>query len=262
MALPGEPRIVSRARRSYYTFPALESEGFLVAFTTRTGGSSPAPFASLNLGFGVGDDASGVLRNRELAAADLGIDPGRLVGAEQVHGADLAWVGEPDAGRGARSRHDAVAGRDGLLSDAAELPLILLFADCVPLVLINLARRRLAAVHAGRRGIELGIVRRAAGALTGVDAAVIGPAIGGCCYEVERDMARKLDEHAALSGMEGFALLDLPSIVKRELIAQGVSSETIHRVDRCTACHKEEFYSYRAQGGRTGRHALIASRLW
>jgi YfiH family protein len=163
--------------------------------TTRAGGVSGGPYASLNLGLHVGDDHAAVLENRARAAALVGLGPGDLVFARQVHGREVAVVGPRDRGRGAGSEDDALDGVDALVTSTPGVGLAVLAADCVPIVLYDPVAHVLGCVHAGWRGT----VARAAAA--GVEAmaavgtwpgdvlAAVGPAIEPDRYQVGPEVA-------------------------------------------------------------------------
>lgn len=172
------------------SWPALDALGVTALVTTRHGGVSTGPFATLNLGLHVGDRAGDVLENRRRAAAAAGADLDELVVAEQVHGSAVAVVGPADRGRGARELGDAVPGADALVTAAAGPVLVTLVADCVPIVLVDPSAGVLATVHAGWRGT----VARAAAATVRAMAALgadpasmvagLGPAVAPHAYEV------------------------------------------------------------------------------
>ena len=124
--------------------------GVTHAFTTRRGGVSDGPFATLNLGRGAGDDPACVAENRRRALAALGVDLAGHVEATQVHGTAVAVVTRADAGT-------AVEGADGLLTADAAVTLAVHAADCVPILLWDPRRGAVGAVHAGWRGTAAGI---------------------------------------------------------------------------------------------------------
>jgi len=165
---------------------------YRVAFTTRSGGVSSGPFASLNLG-SRDDDAGAIAENRRLACASLGLDPARLALNRQVHGATVN-----------RAR-PGVSGElgDGLWTDEPELPLLALAADCVPIAIaVTRGRPALAVVHAGWRGLAAGVVEAAVAALgAGQAAAMVGPAIGPCCYEVGEEVSARFDADLTRAGV-------------------------------------------------------------
>ncbi|MGH2691925.1 MAG: peptidoglycan editing factor PgeF [Actinomycetota bacterium] len=233
----------------------LEDRGFLVAFTERTGGLSPAPFSSLNLGAETGDDPDLVGENRRRLGEALGIQG--IVSARQVHGTRLEPV---ERATGSGPRNEA----DGLTTRARGVPLAVMVGDCVPLALASGPEQALATVHIGWRGLAAGIVQKAVGSFSEPSRimASIGPSIGPCHYEVGREVLDSVRE-----GTQGLAVvvesrsrprLDLARTVEAALRRCGVAH--IDRADECTACEPTRFFSHR-RDGRTGRQALVAMRL-
>ncbi len=146
---------------------------YTVAFTTRLGGVSEGPYASLNLG-ARGDDPARVAENRRIACAALGLDPARLAVNRQRHSQAVR--------RAVPGVQDAPG--DGLWSDEPGQPMLALAADCLPIAIAALdGPPRLSVLHAGWRGLAGGVVEAGVRALgAGAKAAVVGPAIGPCCY--------------------------------------------------------------------------------
>ncbi len=254
-----------------WTDPGLrEQHGIVVAFSERRGGVSDGPYATLNLAAHVGDDARDVDANRERLLRALGLWHARdaLTCAEQVHGASVGIVAEAEAGAGARAGavgRPSVPGVDALVTARADTPLMLLFADCVPVILVRTDTPAIAVVHAGWRGALSGIVGAAARALSGGDAAAavsayIGPHIGVCCYEVGDEVLSQFrDKFVTLSAASG--RLDLGAAVAEDLVRAGVSMERQSHLGLCTADNTDTFYSYRAEGRLTGRHCAVAAIL-
>lgn len=168
----------------------LAHAGVDAVVTTRHGGVSTGPHESLNLAFHVGDDPGHVLENRRRAAAAIGLAIDDLVVGRQTHGTAVAVVGRDDRGRGARSEADAIPGVDALVTTEPGVGLLLMVADCVPIVLVDPDARVLATVHAGWRGTVAGIVPAALDAMVAAGAdrarvvAGVGPAIPGDRYQV------------------------------------------------------------------------------
>ena len=150
---------------SLHHWPEAAELGAAVAVTTRHGGLSVSPYASLNLGLHVGDVPDRVIANRERAARAFGVDLGALVFAHQVHGAGVTVVGAADRGRGAYRLDEAVAATDILVTTEPATVMVILVADCAPIALIDPEARVLAAVHAGWRGTAAGAVGRALDAM-------------------------------------------------------------------------------------------------
>jgi YfiH family protein len=248
----------------------LESDGFLFAFTERTGGVSTGPFASLNLGLRTGEEPAAALANRRQLCEVLGIPSFACV--RQVHGARIARVGPKRAGAGFEDPADAVADADAMITSSRGIAMAVLTADCVPIAIADPATGRFAVVHAGWRGIAAGMLTAAVAAVRGANlhAAVrggelhsaVGPAVGVDHYEVGEDVAFAVSaaspDGAVTKKTGGRLLLDLPGTAVRILKAAGVSK--IDRAEECTACLPERFYSYR-RDGETGRQALVGMRL-
>ena len=221
-----------------------DEPGYVVAFTTRAGGVSSGVYESLNLTTGTGDEAALVEENRNIACAALGLDAERLAFNRQVHSPTV---------------HRAHAGKrgelgDGLWSDEPGLPLLAMSADCLPIVIARRdGRRALAVLHAGWRGLAEGVVAAGVAALgAGAKAAVIGPAIGPCCYEVGDEVATLFDADLTVERK-----LDLWSAAERALRGAGV--ETVERVDLCTRCHPELFFSHRRSGRARGVQGVLGA---
>lgn len=263
---------VERDGVAIHTAPAIfESAGIGIAFTERGGGASRPPYASLNLATHVGDDPRAVDANRDLVMGAIGIAPlrDRLTTAEQVHGTTVTEVTGALIGQGAfaASGPAPVAGTDVLWTQERGVPLLLLFADCVPVILARSSHPAVAVVHAGRRGVEAGIVTKAArilGSLPGPDdlVAFVGPHIGGCCYDVADEVARAFERrsHFDTSFVTITAAsprLDLGAVVADDLKRSGVPKERQWPLGICTAHNTDRFYSYRAEG-LTGRHGALA----
>ena len=225
-----------------------EIDGYQVAFTTRVGGVSEGPYASLNFGRKSGDDVERVDENRRIACEVLGADVEKLALNFQVHSARVVRA---EAGR--RGEH-----ADGLWTDEPGLPVLAMTADCLPIALArtNGAPPAVAVLHAGWRGLLDGVVAAGADALGGGElAAAIGPGIGPCCYEVGEEVAEPYRARFGDDVLHG-RNLDLWTSAERALREAGV--EHVHRVDRCTACEPETFFSHRRDRGVTGRQGVIA----
>ena len=221
---------------------------YTVAFTTRHGGMSEGPYASLNLGLKTDDEPGNVRANRALVLEQLGLDPARLALNVQQHGTDL---------------HRAVTGRtgepgDALWTDERGLPLLVLTADCLPIVLVRTGPEpAVAVVHAGWRGLLGGILDTAVATLGGEIAAAVGPAIGPCCYEVGEEVA---GPYRARFGADVVAArhLDLRAAAAAALAGAGV--EDVTHVARCTSCDPGRlFFSHRRDRGITGRQGVVAA---
>lgn len=236
-------------------------------FPTRAGGVSPAPWASLNAGTSTGDEPAAVRENlARLARAARCRGPIRLL--TQVHG-DLVVREGPE-------REGPPPEADGAWTGEAGVALGIRTADCLPVLLEDPVGRRVAAVHAGWRGVLAEIVVRAIDALVAEGSApgdlrvAVGPGIGPCCFEVGGDLPERFGQAfgagVVLAGAPGAqARLDLPAAVQVSLARRGVPVAQVEVLRHCTACDAR-FYSHRRDAGRTGRHcsfitAAFATRL-
>lgn len=222
--------------------------GARAAFSTRAGGVSSPPFASLNLGAFAGDEVGSVAENRRRLARALGVAEGRVAVGRQVHGTKLATHVEAP-----RASPFATLGRpipevDGHVTAEPGLVALVLVADCLPVALAG--PDGVAMLHCGWRGLAGGIIAKGVRAVGATDAA-IGPGVGPCCYEVGNEV---LELFAGLgSGVAAGRMLDLTEVARRLLLDAGV--ERIEVAGLCTRCEPERFFSHRRDGGRTGRQA-------
>jgi hypothetical protein len=211
---------------------------YVVAFSTRAGGVSEGPYASLNLGLLTDDRREHVEENRRRLSAEVGADPDLLALNRQVHGAEI---------------NRAVAGQrgvpgDGLWTDEPGVPMLKVTADCLPIALARTnGSPALCLVHAGWRGLSEGVVEAGVATLGGPVAAAVGPGIGPCCYEVGPEVA-------GLFGERG-RMLDLRAAAERALRRAGVTR--VEHVALCTSCDEARFFSHRRDGGITGRQGVI-----
>lgn len=240
---------------AYLRVPLLARSGIHAIFTTRLGGRSDPPYASLNLSYVSGDDPATVRANRARALQAIGGDASGWTGGRQVHGAGVRRVGAHDRGRGAADPDSTLPDTDALVTDEPGIPLAVLVADCVPLLLADPRARRIAVVHAGWRGLVSGVVENAAAAFDSPSrvVAIAGPSIGPCCYEVGADVARPAAERFG-AGVLRDGRLDLWTATAAALRAAGVGDATFAAL--CTRCEPHRFYSHRA--GDAGRQGLLA----
>jgi polyphenol oxidase len=247
---------ITRSGLTLGTFPALKAiaPGLEVFVTTRDGGTSRAPFDSLNLGGALGDPAARIRGNRKLLLEALDIAPRSLARTGQIHGTEIAVV----------TKGGHYPGFDGFATDTRDLALAISTADCYSVVIYSPPERALAALHVGRRGAEGGIVGRAVGVLRErfrIDPryaiAIVGPGICGACYTVSREDALRFPKE--VRRYEGGRWrLDLSAFIVRDLAARGVPRRHVFSSRLCTACNPSLFFSHRRDGGVTGRHWTLA----
>lgn len=234
------------------------------AVFTRRGGVSPEPWASLNLGSSVGDEKNRVHENSNRALDALKRDPASIFDVWQVHGTQVAFAESP---RNPDSPHHPA---DVILTDQPGVTLLMRFADCVPIMLHDPIRKVVGIAHAGWAGTVLGATRNAVAAMhhhygsNPVDIqAAIGPSIGPDHYEVGLDVVSQVQNSFGeatrdlLHDHNGHTFFDLWKANLMLLEQSGVHQIEVSGL--CTACHVEDWYSHRAEKGRTGRFgALIA----
>ncbi|MCR5757164.1 MAG: peptidoglycan editing factor PgeF [Selenomonas sp.] len=239
-------------------------------FSARLGGISVQPYKGLNMALHVGDEADIVWENRKRFFQALGLKAEKLVTPQQVHGAAIQRVTSADAGRGAKDYADAIADTDALITNEPGLPLMLCFADCVPVIFLDPEKKAVGIAHAGWKGTVAQIARdtvlrmQAEFASEPADIlAGIGPSIGPCCFAVGEDVAEKFRTvfssyaDGIIMQQAGQYYVNLWEANRQQLLAAGLAKEHIEMADTCTDCQHQWFYSYRADSGQTGRMAAI-----
>ena len=220
---------------------------YRIVFSTREGGVSDGAYASLNLGLLTDDRPESVEENRRRLCAAVGADTQKLALNRQVHGATV---------NRARAGSRGTPG-DALWTDEPGVPLLAMSADCLPIALVRVTgpEPALAVVHAGWRGLLDGVVPAAVQAVGGVVAAVVGPAIGRCCYEVREDVSRPIRAAFGFGLVRG-GHLDVRAAAERALLSAGCVR--VEHVEACTSCDADRFFSHRRDGAATGRQGVVA----
>lgn len=255
----------------YGIFPALFDAGIRHGISTRLGGTSKPPFEKLNLGLHTGDDSNKVVENRKRFAAAVGVDFNKVVTAEQVHGNHIAVVIHAHAGSGAVIYEQALSGVDALVTNCKGLPLMLFFADCVPVLIADPVHQAVGISHAGWKGTVAQIAAKTVAQMTTSFQTVpedclaaIGPSIGSCCYEVDErvitllktagdywpDLVKEQQENNRW-------MLNLWEANRRQLLVAGLKAGNIYTSQVCTSCNAELFFSHRAEQGFTGRIGAV-----
>lgn len=239
-------------------------DGVTFAFFERTGGVSEGCYASLNLGEDCGDDLERVRQNRSRAMDALGIlaYADNLVVPKQVHGDRVIVVGE--AGKGVKDAQWAAReGADAIVCVAPHVPVLLCFADCVPVVLT--VPGGFAVVHSGWKGTlarigakALQALVEAAGCMPSDVKCYVGPHIGANDYEVSQELANTFVREFGLGVCVGERSLDLAAAIRSSLREVGAREESMAVVMGSTASCVDRFFSYRASRGRCGRHGALA----
>jgi YfiH family protein len=235
--------------------------------STRTGGYSNSPYNSLNLALHVGDDPDKVLKNRRRLAEAIGIPLDQFTIARQVHSGTVTVVSEAMKGRGSTNQEDAVEATDAMVTDVPGICLIILVADCVPMLFFDPARNVIAAAHAGWRGTLQSIALHTVRAMekhfgcSPQDILVgMGPSIGPCCYEVGPEVIAQVkavlssyQHYIQRESKDGKGYLDLQRANRGQLVRAGIPRENIETANQCTCHNAHTFFSYRHQHGETGR---------
>lgn len=244
----------------YQSKQILEFPGVVHAVTTRHGGVSPAPFDSMNLSAHVGDDPAHVDENLNRLHRALGLERTATVDASQAQADRVARVT-------ANERGTRLKGIDGLITNERGVPLMLRFADCVPILLYDPGNHAIGIAHAGWRGSVSKVLtntvtamRDTFGTEPGALIACIGPSIGPCCYEIGADVRQKVeaafpDTYELLVHKNGSTHLNLWHTNAAQLHNLGVRQVEIAGV--CTADHTDDFYSWRREHANTGRFAAL-----
>lgn len=243
-----------------YRFEKLVSEPGLVHFvSSRRGGVSRPPYNELNFGLHVGDRDEDVLTNRHLLMEHLGIPLAWGVIAKQVHAGKVTVVTSSMKGSGTLSLDGAIGGSDALVTDEANVCLLVMQADCVPVILYDQVRSVVGIAHSGWKGTVAGVTTNTVkvmiesfGSKPEDIIAAIGPSIGPDRYEVGPEVVEVA--RAAFPGVDlirdkgdGKGYFDLWSANSHQLIALGIPTESIEVAGLCTYTHSDTFYSEREQ---------------
>ena len=252
----------------YLRSELLGANGFAHAFFTRRGGVSSGPFSSLNQSLVVGDRAEDVAENRRRAAAALGIEAEAILVPHQVHGRGVIV-----APARARASEVETLAADAIVSDGPGMACAVRTADCVPLLFADRETRRVAAVHAGWRGVVQGVARAALESMLERGSrpehvlVAIGPHISLHAFEVGAEVAAELERastaRTVIARSDGKPHADLRAILAAQLEARGVPARNIEALPGCTFSDAVSFFSYRRDGRHSGRQlsAIVAEPI-
>lgn len=261
---------------TFYTSPRLLQSipGLACAFTARAGGVSQGAFASLNLKYPVteSDEIQGdanVWQNRERLCKALGLPAERLVACQQVHGNLVYSVHAQDAGRGAKQHEQGIPETDGLLTTETGIPLLIMVADCYPVVLVDPVQRVVAAVHSGWRGTQQGIAITALRKMVQQHQSrpedvlcVVGTGIDFNSFEVGAEVVEAFKGQVdplnpeRVKAIGAKYRLNLPGILQDQLQNAGIQTDHIEILGGDTLSD-EDYFSYRRQQGITGRQGVV-----
>ncbi len=243
---------------SYLSSPSIESAGRVHAFLSRRGGVSSPPFDTLNFDPRDTDTPENIRENIRRISRAFSIDGERLVTVNQVHGGSVHLVTEKNLGM---TPPDA----DAVITDIESIPIGIMTADCLPIIIYDPVNHAAGVAHGGWKGTALGVVMRTLEAMErsfGTRAkdvsAALGPHIGPCCYHVKENVIDEFekafgDTSSYIKKTDGGFTLDLGGATACQLTGVGVAAENITALCPCTACNNNDFFSYRKDGGRTGR---------
>ncbi len=247
---------------SYLRIPEFERYGNVKTFfTTRIGGVSTGEFSSLNYGGNTTDNPDNVTENRKRIFSALGISGFKQVYLNQVHGCNVYCI---KADAIPSTEEIIIPDADGIITDSENLLITTLHADCLPLFFYDSEKNVIAVSHAGWRGtakrigeITIRKMQDVFGCVPENITAAVGPGIGKCCFEVGADVIEEFSKsfnridtcYEKKSG--GKYMLDLKKINMLQLTDAGVKNILVSNY--CTKCYEELFFSYRRDGGRTGR---------
>ena len=238
-------------------------------FSTRIGGVSPAPWDSLNLGVGRGDDMDRIRENYRRFCAALGVDEHRAVLSKQVHEDNIRHVTADDCGKGLFRDRDYTS-VDAMVTDTPEIPLVVFSADCGTILLEDPVTGAVGACHAGWRGTALGIAEKTVTAMVnayGCDPnnirAALGPCISPCCFETDEDVPQAMiaalgDEAMPAITTKGAKYhVDIKYLNRLFLQKAGVLPEHMDTSPLCTACDPDQFWSARRHKDQRGSLGAI-----
>ena len=225
------------------------------AESTRHGGVSPAPFVSLNLGINTSDDVTNVDENRRRFFEAIGAGTSQFASSHQVHGTEILYATEP--GR--------FEGYDAIITDQPGLLIGVTVADCTPILIYDQKNRAVAAIHAGWKGTIGALVAKTLvamqqqfGTLAEYCYAYVGTCIDECSFEVGPEVAEQFA--AAFKRDElrsGKSYVDLKAANRKYLTDFGIPENQINVSPFSTVLNNDDYFSYRAERGQTGRMLVV-----
>lgn len=255
----------------YLTFKALDKYNFVKhCFSTRYGGVSGSEFSSMNLSYGVNDIREKVDKNYEIFCDALGFSRENIVSSSQVHSNKIKVITENDVNH----RRFNYGGIDGFVTNIPNVILKTSHADCCPVYMLDPIRKVVGLAHAGWRGTVARIAENLARVFVNVFGSkksdiicALGPAIGGCCFDVFEDVRSEFEnlnleiEFRKSEKFKGKVYIDLEEVNEKMLVSYGLDAENIHKSRVCTSCHSDMLFSHRATNGKRGNNAAFISML-
>ncbi|MCF8000948.1 MAG: peptidoglycan editing factor PgeF [Halanaerobiales bacterium] len=253
----------------YLKLNKLEEYGFKVIFSTRIGGYSKPPFESLNLGFHTEDKNEIIRKNRVKTYENLNLTPDNIIFAEQIHSNNIKLVNSSDKGSGVYNYSSSLKNIDGLISTDKSIILGGLFADCVPIYIMDKTQGYFALIHAGWKGTYNNILLETINFFkynlkSSVQDLLIamGPSIAPNNYEVSFELIKKFKDKFDSTlkyyiKRKSSYWLDLKKLNKSIALDNGIKNENLYISKSCTFENEKLFYSYRRDSGTTGRMAAF-----
>lgn len=238
----------------YFSNPELDRLGWVIhGFLTRHGGISPPPFHSLNVGLNSEDQRENILKNLDLITHAFEFKEKQLLLLNQMQEDGILSIKSSDEPVSSSLPYDA------MITNVSTLILGIKTADCLPILIVDVQKRLISAIHSGRQGTALEITRKVLrkmkeewGASLENLLITLGPSIGPCCYEIDEKVFRKEWKSVSIPTKPGRWKIDLAMINIFQMKEEGVQEKQIWKMDICTSCHSDLFFSHRREG-RTGR---------
>lgn len=265
MCLEKPFELITKNELTYLSFKRWHQDSQLIhCFTTRFGGVSKGELSSLNLGFNRGDTQDNVVQNYKNICEVLQIPFESLVLSKQVHETHIIKVTSEDKGNGVSytNKWDSM---DGMYTTEKELTLVTHYADCVPLFFYAPKYAIIGMAHAGWRGTVNEIAKRFIEIWVNTERipiesieVAIGPSIGSCCFETDKEVAdifiEQFGNHSFIAYNEDTKKyhIDLWACNQHVLINAGIKAQNIVTAGLCTSCHEDLFFSHRKSNGKRG----------
>lgn len=255
-------KLIKKGNVAYYIITSFEETGLVKhGFSTREGGVSDGCYSSMNLRFNCDDTCENVLENFGIIADTLGMDKNRLVLSKQVHEDNIHTVTENDIGNGI-TYENKFTSVDALITDKKGIPIVTLFADCVPLFFLDKKQRVIALAHSGWRGTVQRIGQKTVEKMKHDYAsraediiAAIGPSIQECHFEVSDDVAEFFINEFGCDTAVKYGdryHVNMQLAIKKQLIESGLAPDSIDDSGICTYCNSDMLFSHRKTNGQRG----------
>ena len=253
--------IHSKRDISYYTFSSLDNYHLVHGVFMRHGGASPKPWASLNLATSVGDSRESVIENRRRITKCLSLGENSIFDVWQVHSSRVIHTED------SRKLDQPHQKADSIITNKPNVTIMMLFADCVPIMMYDPKKHVAALAHAGWQGTVNGVVRKTVKSMQENYAckpenlvACIGPSICVDHYEIGKDVAEEVErsfENTEQILIKKDRRIHLDLRIANRIILQKCGIKKIQNSNICTACNISDWYSHRAENGKTGRFAAV-----